>query len=159
MSTSSCLAFSNRSPRIADRFAVLTGLSQEQARALPGQQIGVHERPAGAYLTGVQPKWTDGSDFRNGISFDQIIAREIGKHTQLTSLEVSLDSAGISAACERGWNCAYINTLCCRVPRRRSPWSTIRARVFERLFGDLQEPRTRKSSVPASDAIAASSTR
>ena len=44
-----------------DRFAVMSGLSQEQARALPGQQVGVHERPAGAYLTGVQPKWTDGT--------------------------------------------------------------------------------------------------
>ena len=39
-----------------DRFVVLSGLSQEPARALPGQQIGVHERPAGAYLTGVQAK-------------------------------------------------------------------------------------------------------
>ena len=130
-----------------DRFAVLTGLSQEQARALPGQQIGVHERPAGAYLTGVQPKWTDGSDFRNGISFDQIIAREIGKHTQLTSLEVSLDSAGISGACERGWNCAYINTLCWQGPTTPLPMEHNPRRVFERLFGDLQSTDAQEQRV------------
>ena len=31
---------------------------------------------AGAYLTGVQAKWTDGSDFRNGVSVDQVIAND-----------------------------------------------------------------------------------
>ena len=129
-----------------DRFAVLSGLSQEQARALPGQQVGVHERPAGAYLTGVQPKWTDGTDFRNGISFDQIIAKEFGKQTQLTSLEVSLDSAGIIGACERGWSCAYINTLCWQGPTTPLPMEHNPRRVFERLFGDIQSTDAREQS-------------
>jgi hypothetical protein len=130
--------------KFRDRFVVLSGLSQEPARALPGQQIGVHERPAGAYLTGVQAKWTDGTDFRNGVSFDQIIATELGKQTQLTSLEVSLDQAGIIGACERGWSCAYINTLCWQSSTTPLPMEHNPRRVFERLFGDLQSTDARE---------------
>jgi hypothetical protein len=127
-----------------DRFVVLSGLSQEPARALPGQQIGVHERPAGAYLTGVQAKWTDGSDFRNGVSFDQIIAKEFGAQTQLASLEISLDPAGIIGACERGWSCAYINTLCWQSPTTPLPMEHNPRGVFERLFGNLQSTDARE---------------
>jgi hypothetical protein len=127
-----------------DRFAVLSGLSQEPARALPGEQVGVHERPAGAYLTGVQPKWADGADIRNGISVDQIVAQEFGKETQLSSLEVSLDSAGILGACERGWSCAYINTLCWRGPTTPLQMEHNPRRVFERLFGDIPSTDARE---------------
>ena len=45
-----------------DRFTVLTGLSQLKALSAPGEEVGVHERPCGAYLTGVHPKWTDGDE-------------------------------------------------------------------------------------------------
>jgi hypothetical protein len=130
------------------RFNVLTGMSQLQALSAPGEQVGVHERPCGAYLTGVHPKWTDGDDVQNGISLDQIIAREFGKETQLASLELSLDAAGIVGACEKGWSCAYINTLSWTSPTTPLPMEHNPRRVFERLFGDLgstnsQEQRAR----------------
>ncbi len=120
-----------------DRFAVLTGLSQLEALSAPGEEVGVHERPCGAYLTGVHPKWTDGDDVRNGVSLDQIIASELGKETQLASLELSLDAAGIVGACEKGWSCAYINTLSWQSPTTPLPMEHNPRRVFERLFGDL----------------------
>ena len=41
-----------------DRLLVVTGLSLSVARHAPGEEVGVHERPCGAYLTGVHPKWT-----------------------------------------------------------------------------------------------------
>src|SRR5437867_4020626 len=118
-----------------DRLLVLSGLNLNIAKAWAGEEVGVHERPCGAYLTGVHPKWTDGADIRNGISLDQIIAKEFGKYTQLASLEIGLDSAGIIGACEKGWSCAYVNTLCSRTPTSPIPMETNPRRVFERLFG------------------------
>jgi hypothetical protein len=120
-----------------DRLLVITGLTLNIAKHAPGEEVGVHERPCGAYLTGVHPKWTDGADIRNGISLDQIVAKEFGKYTQLASLEVGLDSAGILGACEKGWSCAYINTLCWRSPTTPIPMENNPRRVFERLFGDI----------------------
>jgi hypothetical protein len=120
-----------------DQLLVLTGLALNIAKARPGEEVGVHERPCGAYLTGVHPKWTDGADILNGISLDQIIAKEFGRYTQLSSLEVSLDSAGILGACEKGWSCAYVNTLCWHTPTSPIPMENNPRRVFERLFGDV----------------------
>jgi len=120
-----------------DRLLVVTGLTLNIASQWPGEEVGVHERPCGAYLTGVHPKWTDGADIQNGISLDQIVAKEFGKHTQLASVEISLDSAGILGACEKGWSCAYINTLCWRSPTTPIPMENDPRRVFERLFGDI----------------------
>lgn len=136
-----------------DRFTVLTGLSQLSALSAPGEEVGVHERPCGAYLTGVHPKWTDGDDVRNGVSLDQVIANQFGKETQLASLELSLDAAGIVGACEKGWSCAYINTLSWQSPTSPLPMEHNPRRVFERLFGDLgstdasvQRARLRRNS-------------
>jgi hypothetical protein len=120
-----------------DRLLVVSGLCLNIAKAWPGEEVGVHERPCGAYLTGVHPKWTDGADIQNGISLDQIIAREFGKDTQLASLEVGLDSAGILGACEKGWSCAYVNTLSWRTPTTPTPMENDPRKVFERLFGDV----------------------
>ncbi len=120
-----------------DRFSVLSGLNLNIAKAWPGEEVGVHERPCGAYMTGVHPKWTDGIDIQNGISLDQIIAKEFGKYTQLASLEIGLDAAGIIGACEKGWSCAYVNTLSWRTPTSPIPMETNPRRVFERLFGDV----------------------
>jgi hypothetical protein len=138
-----------------DRFNVLTGLSQLQALSAPGEQVGVHERPCGAYLTGVHPKWTDGDDVRNGVSLDQTIAKEFGRNTQLASLELSLDAAGIVGACEKGWSCAYINTLSWTSPTTPLPMEHNPRRVFERLFGDLgsTNAREQKASLRRNSSI------
>ena len=120
-----------------DRMLIVTGLALNIAKARPGEEVGVHERPCGAYLTGVHPKWTDGADIRNGISLDQIVAKEFGKYTQLASLEAGLDSAGILGACEKGWSCAYVNTLCWRSPTTPIPMENNPRRIFERLFGEI----------------------
>ncbi len=138
-----------------DQLLVLTGLCLNIAKAWPGEEVGVHERPCGAYLTGVHPKWTDGADIRNGISLDQIIGKEFGKHTQLASLEVSMDSAGILGACEKGWSCAYINTLSWRTPTTPIPMENNPRRVFERLFGDVgsTDPAERRALLRRNNSI------
>src|ERR1700752_3014807 len=70
-----------------DRMLVLSGLDQNQSKGLPFEVGGDHPRACTAWLTGTHCKMTSGADLRAGISVDQIAARELGKYTQLASLE------------------------------------------------------------------------
>ena len=76
-----------------DQMLMVSGLCSEEGIANPGEGAGDHARAAGAFLTGVHPKKTEGADIRAGISMDQIAARVLGQETQLASLELSLESA------------------------------------------------------------------
>ncbi|NOT28165.1 MAG: DUF1552 domain-containing protein [Acidobacteria bacterium] len=119
-----------------DQMLVLTGLNHEQGRALVGEDTGDHGRAGATYLTGVHPKKTEGADFRAGISMDQIAAKELGKHTQLASLELCLDSSDLLGQCEAGYTCAYMNTISWRTPTTPLAMENRPRLVFERLFGD-----------------------
>jgi hypothetical protein len=118
-----------------DRLILLTGLSNKQGDALPGEGAGDHARAAGAYLTGVHPKKTEGADIRAGVSMDQIAARALGAETELASLELSLESREAVGACDPGYSCAYANTLSWRSPTTPLPMENDPRVVFERLFG------------------------
>lgn len=119
-----------------DRMLVLTGLEHNAGRALPGENTGDHARAGASYLTGVHPRKTEGADTRAGVSMDQIAAQEMGKHTQLASLELALDSPELLGQCEAGYTCAYMNTICWRTPTTPMPMENRPRAVFERLFGD-----------------------
>src|SRR5260370_31497617 len=62
---------------VRDRLLVLTGLTADKARA-HGDGGGDHARALGAFLTGAQPKKTDGTDIRAGTSVDQVAAARMG---------------------------------------------------------------------------------
>ncbi len=119
-----------------DRLTVLTGLRSHVAFPEPGEGTGDHARASATFLTGVHPKKTEGPDIRAGISIDQIIAREIGKETQLASLELCLDSSELIGGCDAGYSCAYANTLAWSNPSTPLPMENQPRAVFERLFGD-----------------------
>jgi hypothetical protein len=119
-----------------DRFLVLSGLAQKAGVALPGENTGDHARAGAAFLTGVHPRKTEGADTLAGISADQIAARELGKHTQLASLEIAMDSSDLLGQCEAGYTCAYMNTISWRTPTTPLPPENRPREVFERLFGD-----------------------
>lgn len=119
-----------------DRLLVLTGLDNEPAVARLGEPAGGHGRIGGAFLTGVHAKPTEGADFEAGVSVDQIAAKHLGQQTQLASLEVGLETSGLAGACDVGYSCAYVNTLCWRSPTTPLPMETNPRAVFERLFGD-----------------------
>lgn len=119
-----------------DRLLVLGGLDNRQAYAWPGEGGAFHTRASATFLTGVHPKYTDGLDMRASISVDQIAAKELGKHTQVASLELCLDPVLAAGICESGWTCAYMNTLCWRTPTTPMPMEDKPRVVFERLFGD-----------------------
>jgi hypothetical protein len=119
-----------------DRMTIISGLASKPAFPGPGEGTGDHVRAASTFLTGVHPKKTEGPDIRAGISMDQIAARELGKDTQLSSLELCLDGNELLGACEAGYSCAYANTLSWRNPTTPLPMENQPRAVFERLFGD-----------------------
>ena len=118
-----------------DRFLVLSGLAHINGRPL-GDGPGDHARAGATFLTGVHPKKTEGVDIHAGISADQIAARELGKRTQLASLEMSLEAPGLLGNCDSGYSCAYTNTISWRTPTTPMPMEVNPRAVFERLFGD-----------------------
>ena len=119
-----------------DRLLMISGLCSEEGIARPGEGAGDHARAAGAFLTGVHPKKTEGADIRAGVSMDQFAARVMGQETQLASLELSLESAVARAgSCDPGYSCAYANTLSWSSETTPLPMESDPRAVFERLFG------------------------
>jgi Protein of unknown function (DUF1552) len=113
---------------------VLTGLAANNGNAL-GDGGGDHARAAASFLTGVHPKKTSGADIQSGISADQIVAKQIGGATRLSSLELACDDSRLVGSCDTGYSCAYTNTIVWRGPTSPLPPETNPRLVFERLFG------------------------
>jgi len=122
--------------RFRERLTILSGLDHKEANPLPGEGVGDHARAGAVFLTGVHPKKTAGTDIRAAVSIDQMLAQEMGKETQLASLEVGLDSSEMAGACDGDYSCAYVNTISWRNPTTPMPMETNPRIVFERLFGD-----------------------
>ena len=119
-----------------DHLSVMTGLDHAPAAQLPGDPAGGHGRISGAFLTGIHAKPTEGADFEAGISVDQIAAEQLGQQTQLASLELGIGLPEFGGACDAGFSCAYISTLCWSTPTTPLPMESNPRAVFERLFGD-----------------------
>ena len=119
-----------------DHLTILSGLDHAPAAMMPGDLAGGHGRITGAFLTGVHAKPTEGADFEAGRSVDQIAAEQLGQETQLASLEVGIGLPEFGGACDAGFSCAYISTLCWSTPTTPLPMESNPRAVFERLFGD-----------------------
>ena len=117
-----------------DHVNVFSGLAQVNGRAL-GDGPGDHARATATFLTGVHPRKTGGADFQLGISADQIAARELGKYTQLASLELGLEPQPLAGSCDSGYTCAYMS-MSWRGPTSPLPAEINPRAVFERLFGE-----------------------
>jgi Protein of unknown function (DUF1552) len=115
-----------------DRLIVMSGLN---CVPTPGRPGGAHAKASSRFLTDVSPPtsetWLD-----VGISMDQILAKELGKQTQLASLELAIESSDTAGACDQGFACAYTNTICWRSANTPLPTQNNPRAVFERLFGD-----------------------
>src|SRR5438094_1123868 len=119
-----------------DRLVVMSGLDSQQAAGLNFEVGGDHPRACTAWLTGTHAKMTSGADLRAGISADQIAAKEFGKHTQLASLEIGLETPEVVGACESAYGCAYYDTISWRNETTPLPMENRPRAIFERLFGD-----------------------
>ena len=117
---------------------VLSGLDNIKAKGIAGEAGGEHPRASAAYLTCVHPyvRTAEGEYNRKvGISLDQILAKEFGKHTQLASLELGIESDAVVGSCD-GDSCSYNSTISWRDETTPMPIQNQPRAVFERLFGD-----------------------
>jgi Protein of unknown function (DUF1552) len=137
-----------------EHLLVLSGLAQINGRAL-GDGAGDHARAGATWLTGVHPAKTEGAGIHAGVSADQIAAKELGKSTQLASLEVGMDSPSLAGNCDSGYSCAYTNTLSWRGPTTPMPMEMNPRALFERLFGDgdSTDPAARLTSLKQQSSI------
>src|SRR6516164_3609830 len=133
---------------------VLSGLWSKSAEP-PEGTTGSDHWVAAAYLTGIKPRKTAGSDATVGsATIDQIIARKIGQETLLPSLQLACEDPNSSSSnCGEGYSCSYTNSISwIDVPtpanetvERTSPipMELNPAVVFERLFGSGATPEER----------------
>src|SRR5439155_13992292 len=109
-------------------------LTADKARA-HGDGGGDHARALAAFLTGCQPRKTDGTDIRAGISVDQVAAGRIGSQTRLPSLEIGCDRGAMAGNCDSGYSCVYSSCVSWRSATTPLPKEVDPKIVFERLFG------------------------
>ncbi len=115
-------------------FSILTGLTADKARP-HGDGGGDHARALAAFLTGAQPRKTDGTDIRAGISVDQVAAARVADQTRLASLEIGTEAGAMAGNCDSGYSCVYSSTMSWRSATQPLPKEVNPKLVFERLFG------------------------
>jgi hypothetical protein len=128
---------------VRDKLTVLTGLTADKARP-NGDGPGDHARALAAFLTGVQPRKTDGTDIRAGISVDQVAAGRIGDQTRLPSIEIGCERGGMAGNCDSGYSCVYSNCISWRSATTPLPKEIDPKIVFERLFGSGNDAQRAK---------------
>ena len=114
---------------------------------------GNHATANCTFLSGVKAKMTEGSDYEMGVTIDQIAAQQLGKATQLPSLELATDFNYVVGACDNGFACAYMNTLSWSTPTTPLPTEANPRVVFERMFGDGGTAAERKAELRKSGSI------
>jgi hypothetical protein len=119
--------------KVKDDLLVLTGLTADKARP-HGDGGGDHARALAAFLTGSQPRKTDGTDIRAGISADQVAAGRVGHLTRLPSLEIGGEPGAMAGNCDSGYSCVYSSTMSWRSATTPVPKEVNPKLVFERLF-------------------------
>jgi hypothetical protein len=119
---------------VKDDLLVLTGLTADKARP-HGDGGGDHARAMAAFLTGCQPRKTDGTDIRAGISVDQVAAARVGDQTRLASLEIGCEQGAMAGNCDSGYSCVYSSAMSWRSATQPLAKEVNPKLVFERLFG------------------------
>src|SRR5947207_6083762 len=140
-----------------DQLLVLSNLACVPA---PGRPGGAHAKATTRFLTDLSPPtsetWLDA-----GISVDQILAQETGKHTQLASLELAIENSETAGACDVGFACAYTNTISWKSANTPLFAQNNPRAVFERMFGDTgnTDPKTRLTRIRQQRSVLDSLTR
>lgn len=97
---------------------------------------GTHATSNAAFLSAAKAKRTESTDYHLGTTVDQIAARQIGRDTQLPSLEMSMDLLSVVGQCDNGYACVYQNNLSWSSPTTPLPAEAHPRLVFEALFGE-----------------------
>ena len=114
---------------VKDKVVVLT--NTELQNAYPG----THATSNAAFLSCARAKHTESNDYHLGTTVDQIAARQIGRETQLPSLELAMDMMQTVGQCDNGYACVYQNNLSWASPTSPLPAEAHPRLVFEMLFG------------------------
>jgi hypothetical protein len=140
--------------KVREHTTVLSGLWSKSAEP-PEGTTGSDHWVAAAYLTGIKPRKTAGSDASVGsATIDQRIAAKIGGETLLPSLQLAVEDPNSSSSnCGEGYSCSYTNSISwIQLPlqpgekeQRTSPlpMELNPQVVFERLFGSGSTPEMR----------------
>jgi hypothetical protein len=150
--------------KVKDETTILSGLWSKSAEP-PEGTTGSDHWVAAAYLTGIKPRKTAGSDATVGsATIDQQIARKIGGESLLPSLQLAVEDPNSSSSnCGEGYSCSYTNSISWielptpegeTVPRTSPlPMELNPQVVFERLFGSGSTPEQRAQRMKQSSSI------
>src|SRR5437667_4622343 len=126
---------------VKDQVTVITNTRLQNAYP------GTHDTSNSAFLSAAPSKHTESSDYFLGTTVDQIAAREIGRETQLASLELAMDLNPLAGVCNNGYACVYQNCLSWSSPTTPLPSEAHPRVVFERLFGEGGNAATRREAL------------
>lgn len=112
---------------------------KEQMLVLSGLKANwniAHAGASGSFLTGITRGGRNEVEILADVSVDQLLAAQLGKETQLSSLELSMDPPANAGACTANLSCVYTSTISWRGRTEPLPMEYNPRAVFERLFGD-----------------------
>jgi hypothetical protein len=108
---------------------------------------GTHATSNAAFLSAAKARRTESTDYYLGTTVDQIAAKQLGKETQLPSLEMSMDLLSVVGQCDNGYACVYQNNLSWSSPTTPLPAEAHPRMVFETLFGEGGTAAQRKAAL------------
>src|SRR5260221_4465083 len=82
-----------------------------------------------------------------GTTVDQIAAKDMGRGTQLASLQLAMDLNPLAGVCNNGYACVYQNNLSWSSPTTPLPAEAHPRVVFERLFGEGGSAADRRAAL------------
>jgi hypothetical protein len=128
---------------IKEQLTVVTNLRLEQSYP------GTHDTANAGFLSAAFAKHTESSDYYLGTTVDQVAAKQIGRDTQLASLELAMDLNPLAGVCNNGYACVYQNCLSWSSPTTPLPSEAHPRVVFERLFGEGDSADGRRAALRA----------
>jgi hypothetical protein len=149
--------------KVRSHTTVMSGLWSKSAEP-PEGTTGSDHWVAAAYLTGIKPRKTAGSDATVGsATIDQLIASKIGTETLLPSLQLAVEDPNSSSSnCGEGYSCSYTNSISwIELPTKPNelqrtsplPMELNPQTVFERLFGSGSTPDIRAARLRQNRSI------
>ncbi len=108
---------------------------------------GTHDTSNSAFLSAASSKHTESSDYFLGTTVDQVAAKQLGRDTQLSSLQLAMDLNPLAGVCNNGYACVYQNCLSWSSPTTPLPAEAHPRVVFERLFGEGGDAATRRAAL------------
>jgi hypothetical protein len=127
--------------KVKQQVAVVSNL--ELRNAYPG----THATSNAAFLSAAKAKRTESTDYYLGTTVDQIAAQQLGRGTQLPSLELSMDLLSVVGQCDNGYACVYQNNLSWSSPTTPLPAEAHPRLVFESLFGEEGTSAERRAAL------------